>query len=77
MCVCPTSVCANARASPDKKRQKVKPRFLPVYLGFEGKASFAFKPLKPHAKPARLGVALPLRQKRASFACPFLLTLTE
>ncbi|MDR2624916.1 MAG: hypothetical protein LBC37_01125 [Zoogloeaceae bacterium] len=52
-------------------RQKVKTYFLPVYLGFEGKASFAFKPLKPNAKPARSWGCVAFTPKKGKLRLPF------
>jgi hypothetical protein len=44
-------------------RQKVKNHFLPGKLGFEGKASFAFKPCKPNENQRGFRVSLPPWQR--------------
>jgi hypothetical protein len=56
-----------------KGSSKNKPYFLLVCLGFETRQSLAPNRVDQTQNPFGSGVTLPLLQKRASFACPFLL----
>jgi hypothetical protein len=57
----------------NKGSSKNKPYFLTVCLGFETRQSLASNRVNPTQNPSASAVTLPLLQKRARFACPFLL----